>query len=73
MYKIGGFGSYLFGMSQVIAKQSENAGGHKEYKNPTVPWMIGFLFIVGFRGLFSVVPLRKVCPPNSHSITKKIY
>ncbi|RVW59442.1 putative metal-nicotianamine transporter YSL7 [Vitis vinifera] len=56
----GGFGSYLFGMSQVIAKQSENAGGHKEYKNPTVPWMIGFLFIVGFRGLFSVVPLRKI-------------
>ena len=60
-------------MSQAIAKQSENAGGNEEYKNPAVAWMIGFLFVVSFLGLFSVVPLRKVCPPNSHSITKKIY
>ncbi|XP_002269277.1 probable metal-nicotianamine transporter YSL7 [Vitis vinifera] len=56
----GGFGSYLFGMSQAIAKQSENAGGNEEYKNPAVAWMIGFLFVVSFLGLFSVVPLRKI-------------
>ncbi|KAL6319913.1 hypothetical protein AAG906_036987 [Vitis piasezkii] len=56
----GGFGNYLFGMSQAIAKQSENAGGNEEYKNPAVAWMIGFLFVVSFLGLFSVMPLRKI-------------
>jgi len=29
--------------------------------NPGLWWMIGFLFIVSFLGLFSLVPLRKVC------------
>uniref|UniRef100_A0A2P2LD65 Metal-nicotianamine transporter YSL7 n=1 Tax=Rhizophora mucronata TaxID=61149 RepID=A0A2P2LD65_RHIMU len=52
----GGFGSYLFGMSETTAKQS----GSGDYKNPKLAWMIGFLFIVSFLGLFSVVPLRKV-------------
>lgn len=55
-------------MSEVIAKQSENGGGNQQYyKNPQVAWMIGFLFVVSFLGLFSVVPLRKVCPPNISS------
>ncbi|XP_057967343.1 probable metal-nicotianamine transporter YSL7 [Malania oleifera] len=53
----GGFGSYLFGMSEVIAKQSEGSG---DFKNPSLGWMIGFLFVVSFLGLFSVVPLRKI-------------
>ncbi|PIN11656.1 hypothetical protein CDL12_15735 [Handroanthus impetiginosus] len=30
------------------------------YKHPTLAWMIGFLFVVSFLGLFSVVPLRKI-------------
>ncbi|GMP26824.1 hypothetical protein CsSME_00003103 [Camellia sinensis var. sinensis] len=56
----GGFGSYLFGMSEKIAKQSTEADDAQNIKNPAVGWMIGFLFIVSFLGLFSVVPLRKI-------------
>ncbi|KAL2334372.1 hypothetical protein Fmac_015585 [Flemingia macrophylla] len=53
----GGFGSYLFGMSEEIAKQSTDTS---DYKNPKLGWIIGFLFVVSFLGLFSVVPLRKI-------------
>lgn len=56
----GGFGSYLFGMSDVVAKQSTEANDAQNIKNPELGWMIGFLFVVSFLGLFSVVPLRKV-------------
>ncbi|KAF7129408.1 hypothetical protein RHSIM_Rhsim10G0187900 [Rhododendron simsii] len=56
----GGFGSYLFGMSEVIAKQSTEANDAQNIKNPRLGWMIAFLFIVSFLGLFSVVPLRKI-------------
>ncbi|GKV21514.1 hypothetical protein SLEP1_g31488 [Rubroshorea leprosula] len=47
----------MFGMSERIASQSGDNGG---YKNPALGWMIGFLFMVSFLGLFSVVPLRKI-------------
>lgn len=53
----GGFGSYLFGMSEEIAKQSTDTS---DFKNPKLGWIIGFLFVVSFLGLFSVVPLRKI-------------
>ncbi|PIN15675.1 hypothetical protein CDL12_11685 [Handroanthus impetiginosus] len=56
----GGFGSYLFGMSEVVAKQSTEANDSLNIKNPNLSWMIGFLFVVSFLGLFSVVPLRKI-------------
>lgn len=56
----GGFGSYLFGMSEIIAKQSAEANSAQNIKNPSLHWMIGFLFVVSFLGLFSVVPLRKI-------------
>ncbi|CAK9136407.1 unnamed protein product [Ilex paraguariensis] len=56
----GGFGSYLFGMSEVVAKQSTEANDAQNVKNPALGWMIGFLFVVSFLGLFSVVPLRKI-------------
>ncbi|PIN11657.1 hypothetical protein CDL12_15736 [Handroanthus impetiginosus] len=56
----GGFGSYLLGMSQRIAQQSEHTKDVFHYKNPALGWMIGFLFVVSFLGLFSVVPLRKI-------------
>ncbi|PWA80360.1 YELLOW STRIPE like 7 [Artemisia annua] len=56
----GGFGSYLFGMSEVIANQSHEANSAQNMKNPSLGWMIGFLFVVSFLGLFSVVPLRKI-------------
>ncbi|KAH8482954.1 hypothetical protein H0E87_027630 [Populus deltoides] len=55
---IGGFGNYLFGMSETVAKQSTEY--RDAFKNPSLSWMIGFLFVVSFLGLFSVVPLRKV-------------
>ncbi|THG16308.1 hypothetical protein TEA_022572 [Camellia sinensis var. sinensis] len=47
-------------MSEKIAKQSTEADDARNIKNPAVGWMIGFLFIVSFLGLFSVVPLRKI-------------
>ncbi|KAI4365788.1 hypothetical protein MLD38_021746 [Melastoma candidum] len=59
----GGFGSYLFAMSERIANATKVAGDHpsaNDYKNPSLSWMIGFLFVVSFLGLFSVVPLRKI-------------
>ncbi|CAI9299044.1 unnamed protein product [Lactuca saligna] len=56
----GGFGSYLFGMSEIIAKQSHEANAEQNTKNPSLVWMITFLFVVSFLGLFSVVPLRKI-------------
>nr|DAD32662.1 TPA_asm: hypothetical protein HUJ06_011513 [Nelumbo nucifera] len=56
----GGFGSYLFGMSSAEAKQSAETGAAQNIKDPALGWMIGFLFIVSFLGLFSVVPLRKI-------------
>ncbi|XP_077247098.1 putative metal-nicotianamine transporter YSL7 [Tasmannia lanceolata] len=55
----GGFGSYLFGMSEKIASQSEE-NTPVNVKNPSLKWMMGFLFAVSFVGLFSVVPLRKI-------------
>ncbi|KAJ0457116.1 putative oligopeptide transporter, OPT superfamily [Helianthus annuus] len=56
----GGFGSYLFGMSEAIAKQSNEANAAQNMKNPSLGWMIAFLSVVSFLGLFSVVPLRKI-------------
>ncbi|GAB4855284.1 Probable metal-nicotianamine transporter ysl7 [Ancistrocladus abbreviatus] len=56
----GGFGSYLFGMSESVAKSSGEAYSSRDIKNPSLHWMIGFLFVVSFLGLFSVVPLRKI-------------
>ncbi|KAL0356433.1 UNVERIFIED_CONTAM: putative metal-nicotianamine transporter YSL5 [Sesamum radiatum] len=56
----GGFGSYLFGMSERIAQQSEDTKDAFDYKNPALGWMISFLFVVSFIGLFAVLPLRKI-------------
>ncbi|KAJ4972666.1 hypothetical protein NE237_005840 [Protea cynaroides] len=56
----GGFGSYLFGMSETVAKEAASYNDAQNVKNPQISWMIGFLFVVSFIGLFSVVPLRKI-------------
>ncbi|KAL5650616.1 hypothetical protein ACJX0J_041425, partial [Zea mays] len=56
----GGFGSYMFAMSERISEQSGETWDAHNIKNPGLGWMIGFLFIVSFLGLFSVVPLRKI-------------
>ncbi|KAK3154691.1 hypothetical protein QOZ80_2BG0193970 [Eleusine coracana subsp. coracana] len=56
----GGFGSYLFGMSEKIAMQATEAKDANNIKEPHLGWMIGFLFLVSFIGLFALVPLRKI-------------
>ncbi|RDY05325.1 putative metal-nicotianamine transporter YSL7, partial [Mucuna pruriens] len=56
----GGFGSYIFGMSSEIASQSPEATTAQDIKDPGLGWMIAFVSVVSFLGLFSVVPLRKI-------------
>jgi len=48
-------------MSDKIAKQATEAKDANNIKDPHLGWMIGFLFLVSFIGLFALVPLRKVC------------
>ncbi|WOL09806.1 putative metal-nicotianamine transporter YSL12 [Canna indica] len=62
-YKIvnaGGFGSYLFGMSSKVAGLTTELKDADNIKDPKLGWMIGFMFVVSFLGLFSLVPLRKI-------------
>ncbi|KAH9620342.1 hypothetical protein KSS87_015946 [Heliosperma pusillum] len=56
----GGAGSYIMGMTETISKASGDKYGPGNTKNLALSWMIGFLFVVSFLGLFSVVPLRKI-------------
>ncbi|CAL9124698.1 unnamed protein product [Musa textilis] len=56
----GGYGSYLFGMSSRVAAQATDDDDPQNIKEPRLGWMIGFMFVVSFLGLFSVVPLRKI-------------
>ncbi|XP_059449753.1 probable metal-nicotianamine transporter YSL6 isoform X1 [Corylus avellana] len=59
----GGFGSYLIAMDERTYELigADYPGNRAEdVKNPGLMWMIGFLFVVSFLGLFSLVPLRKV-------------
>ncbi|KAG6400681.1 hypothetical protein SASPL_137523 [Salvia splendens] len=59
----GGFGSYLLSMDEKTYKLiGEDYPGNRaeDVKNPGLFWMMGFIFVVSFLGLFSLVPLRKV-------------
>ncbi|KAI3725925.1 hypothetical protein L1987_65721 [Smallanthus sonchifolius] len=59
----GGFGSYLLSMDERTYNLIgvDYLGNRAEdVKNPGLLWMIGFIFVVSFLGLFSLVPLRKV-------------
>ncbi|CAM0903732.1 unnamed protein product [Alopecurus aequalis] len=56
----GGFGSYLFGMSEIIAKLDPETNTPENVKDPQIGWIIGFLLLVSFVGLFALVPLRKI-------------
>ncbi|XP_075492679.1 metal-nicotianamine transporter YSL3-like isoform X1 [Primulina tabacum] len=59
----GGFGSYLLGLDKkTLVKAGVDTEGNPtgSYKEPKLDWMIGFLFVVSFVGLFALVPLRKV-------------
>ncbi|MCL7024999.1 hypothetical protein MKW94_004145 [Papaver nudicaule] len=55
-----GYGSYILGMTKNIA---EKAGRDGDTANNIVTlhlgWMMGFLALVSFVGLFSILPLRK--------------
>ncbi|KAK3183836.1 hypothetical protein Dsin_031122 [Dipteronia sinensis] len=59
----GGFGSYLLAMDERTYKLigPDYPGNRAEdVINPGLWWMMGFLFVVSFLGIFSLVPLRKV-------------
>jgi OPT family oligopeptide transporter len=59
----GGFGSYLLSMDEKTYKLiGEDYPGNRaeDVKNPGLLWMFGFICVVSFLGLFSLVPLRKV-------------
>ena len=59
-------------MSKTIADQTQEKNYQDNIKNPQIGWMVGFLFVVSFLGLFSLVPLRKVTliseKPNSRLV-----
>ncbi|KAK4746666.1 hypothetical protein SAY87_025703 [Trapa incisa] len=59
----GGFGSYLISMDErtyQLIGDDYPGNRSQDVKNPGLGWMIGFMFVVSFLGLFSLVPLRKV-------------
>ena len=61
----GGFGSYLLAMDErtyQLIGVDYPGNRAEDVLNPGLGWMIGFLFVVSFLGLFSLVPLRKVFP-----------
>ncbi|KAI3784626.1 hypothetical protein L1987_43728 [Smallanthus sonchifolius] len=59
----GGFGSYLLSMDERtynLIGPDYPGNRAEDVKNPGLLWMIGFIFVVSFLGLFSLVLLRKV-------------
>jgi len=59
----GGFGFHVLGMSRKIYEQSGigNPGNTTDnIKDPSLSWIIVFLFTVSFLGPLAVVPLRKI-------------
>ncbi|KAK2972755.1 hypothetical protein RJ640_019403 [Escallonia rubra] len=55
-----GTASYMLGMSGKIAAQADAGNTPINVKNLSLSWMIPFLLVVSFVGLFSIVPLRKM-------------
>ncbi|KZV57877.1 hypothetical protein F511_03446 [Dorcoceras hygrometricum] len=55
-----GTGSYLLGMSPKIAALADAGNTPNNVKPLSLGWIMAFLFVVSFVGLFSIVPLRKV-------------
>ncbi|KAF7819399.1 putative metal-nicotianamine transporter YSL6 [Senna tora] len=59
----GGFGSSLIAMDErtyQLIGPDYPGNRAEDVKNPGLLWMMGFMFVVSFLGLFSLVPLRKV-------------
>jgi hypothetical protein len=75
----GGFGSYMLAMDQKTYELigTDYPGNRAEdVKNPSLSWMIGFMFVVSFLGLFSLVALRKVThlyPGTTHFLCLSDY
>ncbi|XWS54324.1 hypothetical protein CRYUN_Cryun10bG0080200 [Craigia yunnanensis] len=55
-----GTASYLLGMSPLVASQGDGGNTPENMKKLSIGWMMGFLFVVSFVGLFSIVPLRRI-------------
>ncbi|KAF6160828.1 hypothetical protein GIB67_036029 [Kingdonia uniflora] len=55
-----GYASYILGMTEKVAKQAEEGNTANNVKELSLGWMIGFVLLVSFLGLFSIVPLRKI-------------
>lgn len=63
MLLTGGFGSSLIAMDQrtyELIGPDYPGNRAEDVKDPGLGWMMGFMFVVSFLGLFSLVPLRKV-------------
>lgn len=59
----GGFGSYILSMNQKtyeLIGRDYPGNRPEDVKDPSLGWMIAFMFVVSFLGLFSLVALRKV-------------
>ncbi|CAI9299757.1 unnamed protein product [Lactuca saligna] len=55
-----GTASYLLGMSSMVASQLDTGNTPINVKKLSPGWMIAYLFVVSFVGLFSIVPLRRM-------------
>ncbi|KAG4912536.1 hypothetical protein JHK86_052969 [Glycine max] len=63
MLLTGGFGSSLIAMDErtyELIGPDYPGNRAEDVKDPGLGWMMGFMFVVSFLGLFSLVPLRKV-------------
>ena len=59
----GGFGNYILAMDETsynLIGSSDSGNLVQDVKNPSLGWIIAFVFTVSFVGIFSLVPLRKV-------------
>jgi len=57
---IGGFANYILGMSGLVAKQFEEGREGNNWTTIRLGWMIMYLFLVNFIGLFTMIPAAKV-------------
>ncbi|XP_044488689.1 probable metal-nicotianamine transporter YSL7 [Mangifera indica] len=55
-----GTASYLMAMSPRVAAEADGGNTPENVKALHLGWMVAFLFVVSFVGLFSIVPLRKM-------------
>ncbi|XP_048136596.1 probable metal-nicotianamine transporter YSL7 [Rhodamnia argentea] len=54
----GGFASYLFAMSDIVAKQMPGPVDPSDIKNPSFGWMTLLLLLSSSAGVFTPLPLR---------------